>query len=112
MRFFVAIHRPEGYDYKANITDELMADIDRVNDEMVAAGIRIFVGGLESRTKAKSIHWDASGDLNVTDGHYVQADHYVDGFWVLELPSMQEAVEWGQKAALACRGSVEVRPFH
>jgi hypothetical protein len=112
MKVLVSIHRPDGYDYKANFTSGVMAAIDQVNDEMVAAGVRIFVCGLESRTRAKSIHWSPDGNLNVSDGHYIQSDQYVDGFWVLDVASIEDAVEWGRKAALACRGSVEVRPIH
>lgn len=112
MKFYVAIHRPNNYDHSVEITAEVMTDIDRVNDAMVDAGIRLFVGGLRPRDTAKSIKRELDGSLSVTDGPYIVAKHYVDGFWVLELPTVEEAVEWGKRAASACRGSVEVRPFH
>lgn len=112
MKCFVSIHRPEGYKHSEEITPEVMQDIDRVNQEMVDAGIRVFVGGLRSRTEAKAIRRSADGSLNVTDGPFLETKEYIDGFWVLEVPSLEEAVRWGQKAAAACRGSVEVRPFH
>ena len=112
MKFYVAIHRPDNYDHSVEITKAVMDDIDRVNDEMVEAGIRVFVGGLRSRSEAKSINRSADGTLAVADGVYLKTTDYVDGFWVLDLPTIDEAVEWGKKAAAACRGSVEVRPFH
>lgn len=112
MKFFVAIHRPSNYDHAAEITREVMDDIDQVNDEMVSAGIRVFVGGLRSPSEAKSIHRSPDGSLAIADGPFLETKEYIDGFWVLELPTMEEAVEWGKKAAAACRGSVEVRPFH
>lgn len=112
MKFYVAIHRPENYDHASEITREVMNDIDKVNQDMIDAGIRVFVGGLRSRSEAKSINRSADGSLSLTDGPFLETKEYIDGFWVLDLPSMDEAVEWGKKAAAACRGSVEVRPFH
>ena len=112
MKFYVAIHRPAHYDHSVEITKAVMDDIGQVNQEMVDAGVRVFVGGLQSRTNAKAIHRAADGELSVTDGPFLETKEYVDGFWVLEVASIEEAVEWGKKAAAACRGSVEVRPFH
>ncbi|MBL8069411.1 MAG: hypothetical protein JNM28_13265 [Armatimonadetes bacterium] len=112
MKFYVAIHRPTGYDHSVEITREVIDDIDQVNDEMVRAGIRVFVGGLRSPSEAKAIHRSSDGSLAITDGPFLETKEYIDGFWVLEVPTMEEAVEWGKKAAAACRGSVEVRPFH
>ena len=112
MKFYVTIYRPHNYDHSVEITREVMDEIDKVNDEMVDAGIRAFVGGLLSPTKAKTIHRATDGSLSVTEGPYLETKEYIDGFWVLDVPSLEVAVEWGKKAATACRGSVEVRPFH
>lgn len=112
MQVYVAIHRPADYDHSVEITRAVMDDIDRVNQEMVEAGVRVFVGGLQSPAKAKAIHRAADGKLSVTDGRYLETTEYIDGFWVLDVASIEEAVEWGKKAAAACRGAVEVRPFH
>ena len=42
----------------------------------------------------------------------VLATEQVGGFWVLEAANLDEALEWGRKATVACRAPVEVRPFH
>ncbi len=86
--------------------------IDKVNDEMVAKGIRVFVGGLQSEAKAKAVRRGISGIASVTDGPYLETNEHVGGFWVLECSSSEEAQEWGSKAAEACQCSVEIRPFH
>jgi hypothetical protein len=55
MKYLVAIHHPENY-YPSVAEDEAMhRDIHALNDEMKAAGIRVFVGGLHSASKAKSL---------------------------------------------------------
>ncbi len=86
--------------------------IDAVNDEMVAAGVRVFVGGLRDPETAVSIRRSEDGSLAVSSRAYLQASDFVNGFWVLEVADEAEAVMWGRKAAAACRGGVEVRAFH
>lgn len=111
-RYLISIHHPDTYD-PASTEDEAMArEIDLLNDEMVAAGIRIFVGGLHPARLAKSIELSPDGGMAVTDGPYLDASEHVGGFWVLELPGMDEALDWGRRAAIACRAPVEVRQFH
>ena len=48
----------------------------------------------------------------ITDGPYLETKEHSGGFWVLEAVDLDEALEWGRKAAVACRAPVEVRPFH
>ena len=48
----------------------------------------------------------------ITDGPYLETKEHISGFWVLEPVDLDEALEWGRKAAVACRAPVEVRPFH
>lgn len=112
MKYYVAIHRPRNYDHSVEITREVMNDIDQLNDEMVDAGIRVLVGGLKPPKEAVAIHRSSDGTLKTTDGPYLETKEYVDGFWVLDVQTVEDAIEWGRKAATACRGSVEVRPFH
>jgi hypothetical protein len=111
-RFLAAIHRPNDCDPAVAVTAEMRRHIDTLNDEMVAAGVRVFVGGLQPTRTAKSLRRQPDGAVVVTDGTYLQADEYVDGFWVLDVADIDAAMEWGKKAAVACQASVEVRPFH
>jgi hypothetical protein len=110
-RYLVTIHHPEGYD--PSVEDEAMTqDIDKLNDEMVAAGVRVLVGGLHGPESAKALRVQPDGEVLVTDGPYLEAKEYIGGLWVLEVADLDEALAWGRKAAVACRVSVEVRPFH
>ena len=111
MKYLVAIHHPSDYD--PSTEDEAMArDIDALNEEMVAAGIRVFVGGLQPGSRARSLRPQPDGKVLVTDGPYLETKELVGGFWVLETADLDEALAWGRKAAIACRAPVEVRPFH
>lgn len=110
-QYLVAIHHPDNYDPSKESKD-MHRDIDIVNEEMVAAGVRVFVGGLHSATKAKSIKAQSNGEIIISDGPYLKTSEHVGGFWVLNVKDLKEALEWGRKAAIACRAPVEVREFH
>jgi hypothetical protein len=110
-QFLVAIHHPDDYD--PSTEDAAMhRAIDALNEEMIAAGIRKFVGGLHAAGTAVSVTAQADGSTAVSAGPYLQTHEHVGGFWVFEVADMDEAVEWGRKAAVACRAPVEVRQFH
>lgn len=109
-KFLVAIHHPDSYD--PSIEDEAMTrDIDALNEDMVAAGVRLFVGGLYPARFAKSLRPEPLG-VSVADGPYLPTREHVGGFWVLECADLDAALEWGHKAVIACRAPVEVRQFH
>ena len=109
-QYLVAIHHPDNYD--PSTEDEAMSrDIDALNDEMVAAGVRIFVGGLTPAREAKSLRAHPDGKVLITDGPYLETKEHIGGFWVVEAANLGEALAWGRKAAVACRAPVEVRPF-
>ena len=50
------------------------------------------------------------GDVSMTDGPYAETKEQMGGFWVIEAPDLDAALEWAGKAAAACEGPVEVRP--
>ena len=109
-QYLVAIYHPDDYD--PSTEDAAMSrDIDALNDEMEAAGVRIFVGGLQPPSSAKSLRAQPNGKVLITDGPYIETKEHVGGFWVLEAADLDEALVGGRKAAVACRASVEVRPF-
>jgi len=110
-RYLVAIHHPDDFDPSAE--DEATSrDIDVLNEEMVTAGVRIFVGGLAPVSSAKSLRAQSNGKVLITDGPYTETKEHIGGFWVLEAASLDDALAWGRKAVVACRAPVEVRPFN
>jgi hypothetical protein len=109
-QYLVAIYHPDDYDPSKE--DEAMErDIDTLNDEMVAAGVRVFVGGLSPAGRAKSLRAKPGGKALITDGPYLETNEHIGGFWVVEAATLDDALAWGRKAAVACRTPVEVRPF-
>jgi hypothetical protein len=109
-QYLVAIHHPDNYD-PSKEGEAMARDIDTLNEEMVAAGVRIFVGGLTAARDARSLRAKPDGKVLVTDGPYLETKEHIGGFWVLEAANLDDALTWGRKAVVACRAPVEVRPF-
>jgi hypothetical protein len=78
---------------------------------MAAAGARIFAGGLSAASRAKSLRVQPGGKVRITDGPYLETKEHIGGFWILKAANLDEALEWGRKAVIACRVPVEVRAF-
>jgi hypothetical protein len=110
-QYLVAIHHPDDYD-PSREDDAMGRDISALNEEMLATGIRVFVGGLQPVSTAVSVRARPGGTVLVTDGPYIESKEHIGGFWVLDVADLDAAVAWGRKAAIACRVPVEVRPFH
>src|SRR6188472_1410081 len=111
-QYLVAIFRPGNYDPAVSEDEAMGREIDVLNEQMEAAGVRVFAGGLQPESSARSLRLQPAGKVLVTDGPYAEAKEHIGGFWVLKASDLDEALAWGRKAAVACRASVEVRPFH
>jgi hypothetical protein len=81
-----------------------------VVNEMKAAGVYLFAGGLEEDGPVYSA--DAtSGDVLITDGPYVETKEFLGGFCVVDVPDDETAKMWAGKVAVACGWPQEVRRF-
>ncbi len=88
----------------------MFEDVDRVNKRMEDAGVWVFGGGLEPIDVSTTV--DNTGtEAIVTDGPFAESKEWVGGFWILDLPDLDAALQWATDASKACGGKVEVRPF-
>ncbi len=90
--------------------EQIIADVGAVNDELRAAGAWVFAGGLHPSSTATVLKL-TDGEVLVTDGPFLEGKEHIGGIWVINAPDLDEALDWGRKAARACRIPVEVRPF-
>jgi hypothetical protein len=80
------------------------------NDRLKEQGYWVFAGGLEAGTTATVV--DGTGEAPVvTDGPYLESKELIGGFWVIEAPDLDVALQLAAEGSKACRGKVEVRPF-
>lgn len=109
-QYLVAIYLPDDFD-PSSADKSMEHDIDVLNEEMEAKGVRLFAGGLRPARDAKALRVQRDGKVLITDGPYLETKEHVGGFWILEVADMDEALAWARKAVVACRAPVEVRSF-
>ncbi|MGC2266524.1 MAG: YciI family protein [Candidatus Acidiferrales bacterium] len=109
-QFLVAIHHPDTFQ-SSDESEATVRAIDALNEEMAAADVVVFLGGLNPIRQAKSLRAQPDGKVVTTDGPYLETKEHIGGFWVLEVANMDDALAWGRKAVIACRAPVEVREF-
>ena len=88
-----------------------MARTSELTAEMERAGAWVFVAGLRPASSATVVR-AAGGDVSMTDGPYAETKEQIGGFWVIEAPDLDAALEWAAKASTACERPIEVRPTH
>ena len=97
-------------DFDSPDAQRMFAQVDAVNAEMQASGAWVFGGGLHPAETATVVKPSGDG-VATTDGPYAETKEQIGGFWVIEAPDLDAALAWATKAARACEGPVEVRPF-
>jgi hypothetical protein len=89
-------------------TPGVMAAIDSFNENLIANGHWLLAGGLESPT-ASTVIDNRSGEPIFTDGPFAETKEVVGGFWVIEAPDREAAVQIAADGSKACNRRVEVR---
>jgi len=95
-------------------SEELLAAMAKYNEELVNAGILVDLAGLQSSAKGFRVRF-AGGKPAVIDGPFAETRELVAGYWIINVKSRQEAVEWAKRVPAphgpseACE--IEVRQF-
>lgn len=95
--------------YKDVDFNEMLTTMGKYNDELIKAGVLVAAEGLDAQESGVVVDYESQPPL-VTDGPYGETKELFTGFWILEVASQQEAVEWAKRAPLGGPGSkVEIR---
>jgi hypothetical protein len=93
MKFMIILKANQASEAGVMPSEQLIADMGRFNEEMVKAGILLAAEGLHPSSKGARIRID--GDKrSVVDGPFAETKELVAGFWMIEVGSKQEAIEW------------------
>ena len=87
-----------------------MAAAGAFTEDLMSSGAFVFAGGLHPPSSATTVD-NTGDDLALTDGPFVAAEEYLGGFWVIEAPDRDTAVDWAAKASRAMQARIEVRAF-
>ncbi|GAA1060330.1 YciI family protein [Agromyces bracchium] len=88
--------------------DEVIAAMGRYNEEMMKAGIMLAGEGLSDASEGFVVDFTAEAPL-VTDGPYGETKELFNGFWIIDVASKEEAVEWARRCPLGPGSKLEVR---
>jgi hypothetical protein len=76
---------------------ELLGAMGSYNDELKEAGVLIDLAGLLPSAEGRRVRF-AEGDRTVVDGPFPESRQLIAGYWILQVPSMEEAVAWAKRA--------------
>ena len=110
-QYMLAVHYVEGQAAPSQeVMEETYRDVEAVNVQLREAGAWVFAGGLHPASSATVVRM-RDGEVLTTDGPFAETKEQLGGFWVIKAADLDAALAWSAKAAQACRGPVEVRPF-
>ena len=87
---------------------ELLAAMGKYNEELVRAGVMLAGEGLQASSKGKRVRFSGSKP-SIIDGPFTETKELIAGFWLWQVRSMDEAVEWLKRAPFAAGNEVEIR---
>lgn len=101
----------DNYGYEsAEQMQQSFADTEAFNNKLQEQGYLVTADGLERPSTATVV--DGLGDQPIfTDGPFAETKEYIAGFWIIDVPSRELALELAAEASKACIGRVEVRPM-
>jgi len=95
-------------------SEALLAAMAKYNEELVNAGILVDLAGLQSSSKGFRVRF-SGGKTSIIDGPFAETKELIAGYWVINVKSRQEAVDWARKIPATNdsneEGEIEVRQF-
>lgn len=112
MRVMVIVKATKNSEAGVLPDEKLLRDMGAFNEELVKAGIMLDGDGLQPSSKGKRIHF-ANGKKTTIDGPFAETKELIAGFWIWQVKSMEEAVEWARRCPDPMPGEeseLELRP--
>lgn len=87
---------------------EMLESMGRFNDELISAGVLVAAEGLDDAAQGVVVDYSSQPPV-VTDGPYGETKELFNGFWILDVASIQEAVEWAKRVPAGPGVKTEIR---
>jgi len=115
MRVMVIVKASKNSEAGIMPSEKLLSDMMKFNDELVKAGIMKMGDGLKPSSAGKRVRFNgAGGPKTVIDGPFAESKELVAGYWLWQVKSIEEAVEWVRRCPDPMPGEeseIEIRPF-
>ncbi|HEU0185075.1 MAG TPA: YciI family protein [Blastocatellia bacterium] len=111
MRVIVMIKANKDTEAGVMPSEALLTEMGKYNEELVKAGVMLAGEGLHPSSKGARVK-SAKGKITVIDGPFTETKELICGFWIWQVKSMEEAVEWAKRMPNPDNqdGEVEIRP--
>jgi hypothetical protein len=107
MRFMVIYKATKDSEQGALPDPQLMADMNKFIDELINAGVLLTYDGLHPSSKGARVHFSGK-NRTATDGPFAETKELVAGFMILQVKSLEEAIEWVKRSPNGHAGESEV----
>jgi hypothetical protein len=108
MRFMVIVKANADSENGVMPTEQELTEMGAYNEELVKAGVLLAGEGLLPSSKGARVRFEKDNSSTVVDGPFAETKELIAGFWILEVSSREEVIEWVRKAPFR-DGEVEVR---
>ena len=97
MRFMLIVKANKDSEAGKMPGEELLAAMASYNEELMKAGVLVDLAGLQSSAKGFRVRCSSSGERTVTDGPFAETKELIAGFWIINVKSRAEALEWAKR---------------
>jgi len=108
MRFMMLVKANEDSEAGVLPSNEVLAAMGAYNEELVKAGVLLAGEGLHASSKGARVKF-SGGKRTVTDGPFAETKELIAGFWLIQVKSKEEAIEWASRVPFAAGEELEVR---
>ena len=108
MRCMVIVKADKDSEAGVMPSQKLLTEMGNFNEELVKAGVLLAAEGLQPSSKGKRVKFSGA-NRTVIDGPFTEAKELIAGFWLWQVRSMEEAVEWLKRAPFDGGTEVEIR---
>ena len=91
-------------------SEKILTEMGKYNEELVKAGVMLAGDGLHPSSKGKRVRFSGA-DRTVIDGPFAETKELIAGFWLWQVKSMDEAVDWLKRAPFGGGTELEIRPI-
>ena len=113
MRFMVMVKATPNSEAGVMPSEEMFAEMGKFNEELVKAGVMLAGEGLQPSSKGARVRFSGS-KRTVIDGPFAETKELVAGYWIWQVKSIEEAVEWARRCPHPMPGeeaALELRPL-
>jgi hypothetical protein len=107
MRFMVMVKASEDTEAGVMPSQELLTEMGRYNEELVKAGVMLAGEGLQPSSKGARVRFSGK-DRTVIDGPFAETKELIAGFWLIQVKSLNEAIEWVKRCPNPMEGESEI----